>query len=129
MDIDASPLLCPLPRWALRPRARAVPGREVAIGAMEWAGVSILAGFSVDVPCPQASSMLGKWHCGASATAEKCRCGSGGKLQALLFGASPSVPSPREAFVTLNVARNSTKQLLDLSRMPWDAHAPSMANS
>lgn len=121
--------LCPLPCWALRPGARAVPGREVAIGAMGWAGVFILAGFSVDVPCPQASSMPGKWHRGTAATAEKCPCGSGGKLQALLFGASPSVPSPWEAFVTLNVARNSTKQLLDLSGMPWDAQAPSMANS
>lgn len=75
------------------------------------------------------SSMPGKWHPGAAATAEKCLCGSRGKLQALLFGASPCVPSPREAFVTLNVARNSTKQLLDLSGMPWDAHALSTANS
>lgn len=99
------------------------------ISAVGWAGFAILAGFSVDVPCPQVSSMPGKQHPGAAATAEKCCCGSAGKLQALLFGASPSVPSPREAFVTLNVARNSTKQLLDLSGMPWDAHALSMGNS
>lgn len=73
--------------------------------------------------------MPGKWHPGAAATADKCRCGSGGKLQALLFGASPSVPSPREAFVTLNAATNSSKHLLDLFGMPWDAHALSKANS
>lgn len=45
------------------------------------------------------------------------------------LGLPPPCLPPGEAFVTLNVARNSTKQLLDLSGMPWDAYAQSMANS
>lgn len=45
------------------------------------------------------------------------------------LGLPPPCLPPREVFVTLNVARNSTEQLLDLSGMPWDAYAPSTANS
>lgn len=66
---------------------------------------------------------FGEWHLGGFSFPRRETMGC------VLWGFPLHAFHPREAFVTLNVATNSTKHLLNLSRMPWVAYAPSMANS
>lgn len=105
------PVPCPLPRlaavfwggWRLQAMLqlaerwgeRAIPCRAMPCRAM---GRSFPAGWlSRPTPvgsCSPGQPRAGQPHPGTAAAAAKRRYGSGGKAQALFFGASPSVSSP-----------------------------------
>lgn len=115
-----------------RAMGRAVPYRAVPCRAVRWAGVSLLAGFPDpprEAPVPQASPVQGSRVLAQPPQQQSAATAAAEKHKLCSLGLPPPCLPPGEAFVTLNVARNSTKQLLDLSGMPWDAYAPSTANS